>query len=471
MSRSISTTLASWIEFEATQRLSPALAACTKNRLLDWLLCCLASYREHSSQVAAHYGTYSKCGEGATIFLTGGSAGAPIAAFANGVAAYTLELLDEHHGMLGHPGAAVLPAVLAVAEMRNVSGVQLLRAIVFGYEVSCRLGSACRPGSVHARGFHPTSVFGVFGAAAASAWLLGGKKHEIAAAMGIAGSQASGLFQFGVNGHMAKPFNAGWAAQSGVTAAQLATHGFLGPEQIFEGENGVLRAFAGDNNYDLSLITTGLGQEHEIEKSAYKAYACGSYIHSSVDALLSAMQQYKLTADEIIRIDAYSASEPVRVVGSPLQNTPRDILEARLSMPFVLAVAAYAAEEYSRGDPLVKHITKDSIAREDVVDLALRVQCHGDASFDTIFPVHYPARVVITTKNGEFEQSVPTHLGDPSILDTTFTEDDLTVRFGVLAELLPHQGHGEKITDVVNAIYSEEKVAGLLRSCASFEPT
>ena len=163
------------------------------------------------------------------------------AALVNGAAAHALDYDDVNLAMPGHPSVAILPGLLALAEQQRSSGRELIAAFVAGYETACRIGIAMRPGH-YGRGFHATGTVGCFGAAAACARLLGLDADTTAQALGIAGTQASGLkSQFGT---MCKPFHAGKASQNGLLAARLAARGFSSRPDFVECEQGFARPTA-----------------------------------------------------------------------------------------------------------------------------------------------------------------------------------------------------------------------------------
>ena len=170
------------------------------------------------------------------------------AALVNGIAAHAFEL-DDYHTVKIHPGAVVIPAALATAERLDASGTELATAIATGFEVMARTAAALEPSSARLRGWHLTGVTGTLGAAAAAASLIGLDAEHTAWALGIAGTQSSGLFAFNADGAMTKRFHAGRAAQAGLMAAELAQVGYTGPTQVFEAEDGgMLKAFSDASN-------------------------------------------------------------------------------------------------------------------------------------------------------------------------------------------------------------------------------
>lgn len=135
------------------------------------------------------------------------------------------------------------------------------------------------PGSFHERGFHPTSVCGVFGATLAAGLLWGLTESQLVGAMGIAGSMASGLFEYLADGSQTKPLHAGWAAHAGIMATQLAQHGARGPASVLEGRFGLYKAYLNRDSAELERQLDDLGERWETPKIAYKAFPACHYIH------------------------------------------------------------------------------------------------------------------------------------------------------------------------------------------------
>jgi 2-methylcitrate dehydratase PrpD len=168
---------------------------------------------------------------------TGDRVGVTHAALANGTFSQALEYDDTHNESIVHMSSPAVAAAMALAETTRVSGEELITAIAVGNEISCRAGSV-GSGQFHKRGFHPTGLFGAFGAAFLSSRLLGLDADATARAAGICGSFAAGILECWVDGTDTKFLHAGWAAQSGVSSAHLAGAGVTGAVQVFEGRFG-----------------------------------------------------------------------------------------------------------------------------------------------------------------------------------------------------------------------------------------
>jgi 2-methylcitrate dehydratase PrpD len=179
-----------------------------------------------------------------------------LAALINGASSHMVEMDDLHRPSIFHPAAPIIPAALALAEREERSGRDLIAAIVAGYEVGIRVAEMV--GTSHYQFWHTTATCGTFGAAAAAGKLLPLDPQQMVWALGSAGTQAAGLWEFLVESAMSKQLHPGKAAMNGILAALLAQQGFTGAEHILEGEKGFCRATSRD--YDFSGAMDGLGR-------------------------------------------------------------------------------------------------------------------------------------------------------------------------------------------------------------------
>ena len=267
---------------------------------------------------------------------------APQAAMLNASMAHALDFDDTlDHGGSIHPGASVLAASLAIADLRGgVSGERLLLAIALGLDVSCRVALA----STVDRGWHRTAAMGVFGAAAASGKLLGLTVEQMVNALGIAFSQAAGNRQCIVDGALTKRLQAGQAASSGVFAASLAAEGFTGAQNIFLGRFGFFELYQ-PNGYDAAKLLEGLGREFRGDELSFKPYACGRPQHAMLDAAIAVRRQLGLevgadiaeVADVLVAATAATIADNFK--GAPHKRRPTQIVEAQFALPYLIAAA------------------------------------------------------------------------------------------------------------------------------------
>lgn len=412
-----------------------------KNRLLDFLGCALAGVREPSSQIVERVLRGWGGPAEATVVGTDIRMPAALAAFCNGSAGHAVEMDDDHKQAIVHPGVCVVPAALAAGEKAGASGRQVLAAIVAGYEIMCRVGEAAMPDRLLAKGFHPTGVCGVFGAAAAAAHVQGLSLEQFQTALGIAGSFAAGLFEFVNDGSLVKRLHPANAAKSGILAAQLAAQGYSGPRQVLEGGLGFFNAFAGA--FCPEPLGRALGQSFEIARTSYKQYACCSYCHPLMDALLELLKTAPLDPAQVQEVVGRTFTDAIRIVGEPLaqKQEPANPVDAQFSAPYSLAVAFWDRQ----GMP--EQFAWARVRDPQVRWLARRIRVEADRSCDREFPRRYPAEVVVRMQDGRtLNRRVPTSKGDPA---WPLTQGEIERKFFALAgEVLP-PGRAEAIQDVI----------------------
>lgn len=352
------------------------------------------------------------------------------AALVNGAAAHALELDDTHQAGSLHPGAVVLPAALAVAEATGATGRDLVAAIVVGYEVSCRLAMALQPASHYARGFHPTATCGVFAAAAAAGRLLGLTVEQMVCALGIAGSQAAGSLEFLADGAWTKRFHPGWAAHSGIVAAELARSGFTGPRRILEGRSGFLRGYS--DSPLVGELLDALGTRFEIVRTSIKPHACCRYNQAPIDGVMRLVTEHDVDPGTIERITVGLLGVAFPIVAEPadLKRRPRSTVDAQFSLPFAVALAA------ARRRTGAAEYRSETLTAPDIVRLMDRVECVPAPELDALFPARWPATVEIRLRDGRRLATRIDHpKGDP---ENPLTWDELAAKFnGLISAIVP----------------------------------
>ena len=255
--------------------LAPETLAHARRAVLDWLGSVMAGALEPPARMARRVAAQLGTSDEAMMFA-GGRAAAAAAAFANGVASHILELDDIHKGSTVHAAAPIIPAALAVAEREHATGRAFLTAVTLGYETAFRVGEAVNPS--HYRFWHPTGTAATFGAAVAAGSLIRLDAARMLHALGSAGTQAAGLWEFMADGSMSKHLHPGKAAFNGVLSADLARAGFTGAERILEGDRGFFRAMSTDA--DLSRVTDGPWHDLEDRRERLQAvFVLRPYAH------------------------------------------------------------------------------------------------------------------------------------------------------------------------------------------------
>jgi 2-methylcitrate dehydratase PrpD len=308
------------------------------------------------------------------------------AAQVNAAASHTVEMDDLHPASVLHAASPVISAAVAVAESINAAGEELLASVVAGYEIAIRAGEAAGPS--HYDFWHTTATCGVFGAAAASAQLMNLSNDQIMHALGSAGTQAAGLWQFLDDGAMSKQLHTAHAAGAGILAAELAAKGFTSARQIFEGRKGFLAAMSEDS--DARILTEGLGASYRITTNSFKRHAACRHTHSAIDAALVLKNERQVRPDDIeeVQVDLYPAG--FHLLSEVDANTG---YAARFSIPFTIAAALV------RGRVGLDEF--EDIHAGDIRSMMARIRLVADESLGAEYPEKWPARVVARLKSGE----------------------------------------------------------------------
>jgi 2-methylcitrate dehydratase PrpD len=326
--------------------------------------------------------------------IGGSKVGAASAAFANGVLIHALDFDDTHPEALVHPTAVVLPTALAIGEREGLSGRDVLTAAVAGFELVIRLGAAVRHG-FHARGFHATSVCGVFASALVAARLLDLSKAQAINALGIAGSFASGSLEFLSDGSATKQLHPGWASHGGIVAAFLAAHGATGPATIIEGDSGLFRLFA-VTSPSAADITAALGERWLVSTTQIKPYPACQLSHASIDALKKLRPKLTdLAAIERITFDIPAESVSIVCEPAAAKLRPRTPYEAKFSLQWC------AAAMLVDGSLGVETFEPSELARPEILHLAERI---GYRSFEAdVAAASAPGKVEVATSGGTLQ--------------------------------------------------------------------
>ncbi|HSB73468.1 MAG TPA: MmgE/PrpD family protein [Candidatus Methylomirabilis sp.] len=369
---------------------------------------------------------------------------APLAAFVNGITAHGIEMDDTHAAGSSHPGVVVWPAALAVGERQDSGGAKILSAAAAGYEMACRVASAASPAGVYARGFHPTSVAGVFGSAMAAACLLDLTPDQTLNAVGIAGSLASGNLEYLAQGTFTKRLQPGHAAHGGVLAALLAQRGFTGPGTILEGGAGILHAYSDASN--AGQLVAHLGETWELMQTGIKPFGCCRYMHSPMEAALRAVRGEAWDIQDIVAIRIGLVSAGWSLVAEPIEQkyAPRTRVDAQFSLPFGIATAL------ANGRGTVNEFRETQLMDQTILDLARRVTVHHDEELDSDYPASWPAWCEIELDDGRrLRADVNTSKGDPG---NPVTPAEAREKFDALATIYWTADQAHLVAEAVKQI-------------------
>jgi len=301
-----------------------------KLRLLDFLGAMVDGYGTRTADLFLNISETVGGNHQSTYFARNVKTSILNAAAGNAAVGHANETDDIHSGTTGyHPGVTIIPAVLATAENYAAGGEQILKSIIFAYEISGRIGAAMAA-SHRKRGFHATGTIGALGAAAGSAFVAGLVPEKIASSVGLATSMAGGTFGILAGGSQSKHLHAAHAAYAGCYATLLTVAGMRGASRALEAKGGFFDAFSDTVHFKSLPLIDGRA---EIERVVVKPYPCCAHAYGAIEAAIALSAEIRPADVQSAEIHTYSAA-------AVLDNTkPDDPESAKLSVPFCFAGA------------------------------------------------------------------------------------------------------------------------------------
>ncbi|MFE6168593.1 MmgE/PrpD family protein [Viridibacillus arvi] len=356
-------------------------------------------------------------------------------ALLNGAASHIIELDDIHKASIVHAATVVMPAAIAVAEWKRLSGKDIITAIVAGYEVAYRIGETVSPS--HYYYFHNTATCGTFGATAAVAKLLKLNENQIVDALGSAGTQAAGLWEFIEDGAMSKQLHPGKAAMHGVLSCLLAQKGFTGAKKILEGSRGFFEAMS--EQHDVSKMTEGFGDSFKIIENSFKIHASCRHTHHVMDLLVEYHKGHNVNLKEIKKIVISTYKVALDITDNP---SPETIYAAKFSIQFCAALALitgsggyHAFTEQILHDPTIRAIVE-------------KIEVQVDEKVDAAYPKEWGTNVSIHFNDGSIYKAKTSYpVGDP---ENPVSTDALVEKFMTLTNDLPFEQRVQIVKTILN---------------------
>lgn len=403
------------------KQIPPRVVLFAQGLMIDWLGSALAG--KGARQVEMIDGFARTMGPPAgpsTIIPTRRRTSPYFAAMVNAAASHVVEQDDVHNGSVFHPAAVIFPAVLAVAEAEKKTGREMLTACIAGYEVGIRVGEFL--GRSHYQIFHTTGTAGAIAAAAAVGKLIGLDAPGLNHALGSAGTQAAGLWEFLRDAADSKQLHTARAAGNGLFAAYLARDGFRGAAQILEGKKGMAAGMSSDA--DPQRLTDGLGSRWATEETSFKWHASCRHTHPAADALQLLMRREGLGLDDIVDVVTHVHQGAVDVLGAV--DVPQTVHQAKFSMGTVLGLIA--VHDVADLDAFERHALTDS----RVARFGAKVRMELDAEVDSLYPKQWVGKISVRTVDGrKLNARVDEPKGDPG---NTLAKQELEGKAMRLAE-------------------------------------
>lgn len=403
-----------------------------KQSLLDNLGNLLGGFSTKASTRARKFASSFLSPKDSTLFGNEKKIPCAFAAFANSLMASDLDADDGHRGAMGHPGAAVITASLAVSEKNGLSGKKLIEAMVVGYEIAIRMGVVANID--HTTRFYGSGNWCSFGVTAAVSKLIHLKAEECLNALGICEAHSPMApmgWMFSGDFSMTKEA-IGWGALTGVCSPLLAKEGMTGTFSLADARE---------------TIMVTLGREYEFRKIYFKEHASCRYTHAAIDAILKLRKERIFRAEEIIQIKIGTFSYALHLNS---QN-PKSIHEAQYSIPFTVG----AALVYGQVGPT--EISEDKLWDERILAFAKKVHLYLDHDIQRSFPSSTLARVELILVDGtRFTVApVPTR-GD---YQNPFTEEELEDKFRRYGKKLLKGGDINEIISLIKNIEQAENIS------------
>jgi len=433
-------------------RLPAEVIDSVRKRVLDVLGICVAATPLDTSAAARAWAAEQGGRPQAQAIGVGGKVPATLAAFVNGVLAHSLDYDDTHLPSVLHPSASVVPTALAAGQAAGADGSSVIAAIAAGLEVCVRTGMAgydeeTRNSTFFDHGQHATSICGALGGSAAAGLLLGLDSGGVTHALGIAASMASGIIEANRTGGTVKRMHCGWAAHAGVSAAQLAAHGFTGPPTVLEGRFGFYQAWL-HGKFDPAAITGGLGETWLVPDIFFKPYPANHFTHAAIDAAIE-LRSAGLAPGDVESATLGVAAPTVHTIGEPIEvkRAPRTGYMAQFSGPYAVAAGLFGGAGLGVG---LADFTDELAIEPARRALMARVDVVADDRCGEVFPHQFPAVLRVRTKDGrELVAEVMANRGGPG---WPLSYDELATKF---------RDNAGRLLDAATVTATERAVAGL----------
>lgn len=384
-------TLVAHLFHQAAQPLTAATRARLAQALLDWFTAGWSAKDVPAAGVLRELGQALMPGAGeAALFGGRSSRTTPLAAgFANAGIAHLREIDDAHRAAMLHPGVVAITPVLALASSCGLTRERAARAIVAGYEVALRLGEAL--GARHAGLFHATATAGAVGAAAAAGMALGLDAPRLHHALGIAATQAAGLWQLvDDDAHESKSLHPAFAVRNGMTAAFAARAGLPGARAFFTGRRGMYAALAGDG--PSAALDGALEAPERLHTTTIKAWPACAMLFTPLDATCALIEEHRIGAADVQAMEIEIFPHALKIAGVQWPAKPA---EASFCLRYVLAVLL------EKGGVLdIADTEAPDLGNPRLRALAARMQVLPNEEFQQAFPQRRPSRVTIRLRDG-----------------------------------------------------------------------
>lgn len=339
------------------------------------------------------------------------------AIFLNGLNSHALDFDDGTNSGIIHLGSPIFSLLLPLAQRHDIKIDDMLKAAIIGYEASYTMAASIQPGHKEL-GYHATGTCGVLGATIAASYMLNFTEEERFQAFATACVSATGMLKVLDDGSELKPYNVAKTALLALTSIQIAKAGFKGHPDPLGGNRGYLKMMTGKEDVELKSVL--LNGTYAIQKSYTKPYASCRYTHPSVEAAILLKNKYKLSPDDVERIDIKTYS--LAVAGHDHTDIPGSY-SAKMSIPYSTAAGLIY------GKAGLEEFSEERVKDSCTLELAKKVHVVSDEKLSDLFPKTQTAIVGITTKNGVISERVDFPKGEP---ENPLNNEEFRIRYDEL---------------------------------------
>ena len=415
-----------------------------KRFLLDSVGCAFSALDNKDTQAAYNYIKDLGGKEQATIIGWGTKANLPQATLMNSLLIRALDYNDIYWEQDPSHPSDIIPAVLSTGEFMKKNGKEVLVGIIIAYELEMRLCLAAFPG-VREIGWHHATLTQLVSPVAAGR-MLGLNEEEIVAAIGISGSSH---FTLGgvVAGHLTNMKNAAdpFAVEAGVRAALLASKGYTGPVEVFEGKEGLFEVMD-KVKWDRDILTKGLGDKFLINQCGYKAFPTEALTHQPITAALEVMQENSIDPKEVKEVLVETTTRGADILSDPSKYKPTTKETADHSLPYCIAVAV------AKGNVLPSDFEEDALRDPLVWSLLDKIKVVANPEIDALFPKVKRAIVTIKTPQGEFKKQEDFAKGQP---ERPLSDEEIISKFKANSE---KKISSSRMEDIIKATKELENI-------------
>lgn len=458
MQKSLSERGAEWLLGLRYQDLPEDVRTSTRCRILDIIGLALAGATREPGQAVHRAALHLGGGNDSRILWYGERTSASLAGLANGTMAHSLEFDDTHNETIVHVSVPLVTTALALGDMLDTPGAELVTALAGAAEIATRIGLIA-PGQLNRYGFHPTAIVGAMSATFLTSRMFGLSLEQTRHALGIGGSKAAGLMECWSDGTWSKFIHPGISAEAGITAATLAREGFTGPATVLEGRFGLFPSHVQDPNYklDFARMLAGLGSEWESRNISFKPYPCGHVIHPFLDALFYLYHKESLRAEQVERIICPIADYMVPIVCEPIaeKSRPASDWQGRVSLQYSMAESLH----YGKCD--VHSYDAESLRNPAILDLTKRVSYTIDKSAPG--RSQFKGWVIVETRDGRRLERIENH--NWGSRKNPMTPSDIEEKFRTNAGVVLGTERIEKIISAVRGIEGKDSIRDLITLC------